>query len=117
MAGKTKEESNIDKLRTLAKQVGCDTNPLFATALDQYIVQLRVINLIRAELDNADLAVSKEYVRGRENLYAHPLVKELPKHSDSATKTAAFLWNMIRDSMPKQGVDQFDDFLGERDQM
>ena len=117
MAGKTREESNIDKLRELASQTGCDSNPLFATALDQYVVQLRVIDLIRHELDNADLAVSKEYVKGRENLYAHPLVKELPKHSDSATKTAAFLWNMIRDSMPRQGSDQFDDCLGERDQM
>lgn len=112
---RTKEELNIDKLRRLAKQVGCDDNPLFITELDKYSLQLKVINLIREELSNSELAVSKEYVKGRENLYAHPLIKELPKHSDSATKSATFLWNLIRDYHPTEKADPLDGFLNKFD--
>lgn len=113
---KSTELANIEKLKELAEKVGCADNPLFVTALDQYIVQLQVINLMREELSKGDLAVSKEYVKGRENLYAHPLIKELPKHADSATKSATFLWNMIRDfGALKNNGDSFDDFLNEID--
>lgn len=114
MTRKSKEELNIDRLKKLAKKVGCDDNPLFITELDKYSLQLQVINLMRDELAKTDLAVSKEYVKGRENLYAHPLIKELPKHSDSATKSATFLWNMIRDYRPAEKIDDsFESYLKE----
>lgn len=112
---KTREESNIQKLKRLAKLVGCDDNPLFQTELDKYSFQLQVINRMRDELADSEMAVSKEYVKGRENLYVHPLFKELPKHSDSATKTATFLWQMIRDYRPsaEKNKDNLDEFLKE----
>ena len=40
--------------------------------------------------------MTKEYVKGRENVYSHPLVKELPKHSDSANRTAATILDIIK---------------------
>ena len=41
------------------------------------------------------MTVSKEYVKNRLNVYANPLVKELPKHSDSANKTLAMMLDII----------------------
>jgi hypothetical protein len=92
---KSQEKSNIDRLRSMAEDHGVGENALFLTTLDRYIVQQRIIDMIREELDKSDTTVSKEYVKGRENVYAHPLVKELPKHSDSANKTADLLLKII----------------------
>ena len=34
-------------------------------------------------------------MKGRENVMANPLVKELPKHMDSANKTLGMMLNII----------------------
>lgn len=112
------KKTNIEKLKNLAKQYGCEDNPLFLTTLDQYVVQQRVIESIRDALDASEVAVSKEYVKGRENLYAHPLIKELPKHSDSANRTADMLLKIIQTvGNIKDKSDSFDGFLADRDEM
>lgn len=106
--------TNINKLKRLAKQYGCEDNPLFLTTLDQYIVQQRVIESIKQTLDESEVAVSKEYVKGRENIYAHPLIKELPKHSDSANKTADMLLKIIQTvGNVKNPSSSFDTFISE----
>lgn len=108
---------NIARLKRMAKEYGCEDNALFSTALEQYIVQQRVIDVIRTELDEEGLSVSKEYVKGRENVYAHPLVKELPKHSDSANRTADLLLRIINTCGTKKEDegDGFEGFVNERD--
>jgi len=110
------KNSSISKLKNLAKQYGIEDNALFLTTLDRYIAQQRIIDMIKEELDNVDVAVSKEYVKGRENIYAHPLVKELPKHSDAANKTASLLLEIINKlgEKPKSADDEFEAFLNEQ---
>ena len=76
------------KLLKMAKSYGVEKNELFVQAAEQYDTQMRVIQSIKDALDAAEnLTTSKEYVKGRENVYANPLVKELPKHADSANRT------------------------------
>ena len=93
MARKNKTYTDLMKL---AKTYGVDKNALFIQAAEQYSVQQMVIQQIRDALQNDDdLLTSKEYVKGRENVYTHPLVKELPKHADSANKTLGTMLEII----------------------
>lgn len=93
MARKAKTYSDLMKL---AKSYGVEKNALFIQAAEQYSVQAMVIKQIKAALEEEDdLLTSKEYVKGRENVYTHPLVRELPKHADSANKTLATMLEII----------------------
>lgn len=93
MARKAKTYSDLIKL---AKSYGVEKNALFVQAAEQYTVQQMVIKQIAAALEEGDeLLTSKEYVKGRENICAHPLIRELPKHVDSANKTLATMLEII----------------------
>lgn len=86
------------KLLRMAKSYGVDKNALFVEAADQYDTQMRVIRSIKAALDaEENLTTSKEYVKGRENIYANPLVKELPKHADAANRTLQTMLTIIKE--------------------
>lgn len=98
----------------MAKQYGVDENALFVSAAKQYALQQRVLDNIKKALDEEDsLMTRKEYVKGRENVYANPLVRELPKHSDAANKTLAVMLDIIKNlghpSVPRSKLDSIDD--------
>lgn len=101
-----KEKNIYRELFKLAKEYKVEKNALFLTAIRQYEVQQKVIRNINEILSEADeMITTKEYVKGRENVYSHPLVKELPKHADSANKTVATILNIIQQFGDKDIVD------------
>ena len=84
-------------LLKMAKDYGVDKNPLFKAQLRQYETQQKVIAKMREALDEeSDLLIEKEYVKNRENVYAHPLIRELPKHTDAANRTASTILDIIK---------------------
>lgn len=93
---KYSSRSVYNNLMDMAAAYGVDKNPLFMTAAHQYQVQQTIIDKIRRELSaEKTLCVEKEYVKNRENTYVHPLIKELPKHSESANRTAQTMLAII----------------------
>ena len=84
-----------NELLKMAKSYGVDKNALFLTAAKQYDLQQRVIEMLKAGIEESDLVTSKTYISGQANDYAAPLVKELPKHSDAANRTAAVILDII----------------------
>lgn len=84
-------------LVAMAEAYGVAENALFLTALNQYCTQQKVIEQINNILLQEDsLLTKKEYVKNRENVYAHPLIRELPKHSDAANRTASVILDIIK---------------------
>ena len=82
-------------LLKMAKSYGVDRNALFLTAAKQYDLQQRVIAMLNAGIEDGELTTSKTYIAGQSNDYAAPLVKELPKHSDAANRTAQVILDII----------------------
>lgn len=81
----------------MAKSYGVENNAMFLTALNQYCTQQKVIETInKVLLEEDSLITTKEYVKNRENVYAHPLIRELPKHSDAANRTASVILDIIK---------------------
>ena len=91
-----KEKATLyDDLIRMAEEWNVSENTLFLAAANQYAVQQQVIELIKNEIDGASLTTEKTYLKGTTNAYASPLVKELPKHSDSANKTLQTMLDII----------------------
>ena len=82
-------------LLKMAKSYGVDKNALFLTAAKQYDLQQRVIEMLKAGIEEGELTTQKTYLKGEANDYAAPLVKELPKHSDAANRTAGIILDII----------------------
>ena len=90
-----KMPTTYEELLRMAKQYGVDHNALFLAAAKQYDLQQRVIEMLKAGIEDGELTTSKTYIAGQSNDYAAPLVKELPKHSDAANRTAGIILDII----------------------
>ena len=90
-----KKAATYDELLKMAKSYGVDQNALFLAAAKQYDLQQRVIEMLKAGIEDGEMTTSKTYISGQANDYAAPLVKELPKHSDAANRTAGIILDII----------------------
>lgn len=103
-----KVRTTYDELMKLAQQYGVENNALFLAAAKQYDLQQRVISLMKQGIEEGDLTTQKTYISGQANDYAAPLVKELPKHSDAANRTAQTMLDIItklgREKQPKSAL-------------
>lgn len=92
--GKTR--ATYDELMKLAQDYGVQDNALFIAAAEQYDLQIKVIMKIKAQIEGSDDLTCEKVYRGKEkNEYAAPLLRELPRHTDSANKTLAVMLEII----------------------
>lgn len=103
-----KKDISFKDIMKMAESYGVSDNALFVSAARQYEIQTKVIRKIEEVLDDSDPVVTKSYVKEVENLYSNPMIKELPKHSDSANKTLGMMLDIItklgKKSEPKSGL-------------
>lgn len=90
------KRTDLNRLMKMAKEYGVDTNALFLSSLDIYMTQKQAIDMIREVFEVDDVTTTKEYVKGRENVYLHPAIKELPRHTDAINKTTSQLLDIIK---------------------
>ena len=62
----------------------------------RYQVQLSILNELEKKIKTDGSLVTKEYVKGRENIYTHPAIGEYNKTSTSANQTVATLIKIIK---------------------
>ena len=95
MAKKSLNEQAQEIIK-IAEESGVQSNFLFITTFKRYQVQLTILNELEKTLKEEGMLVSKEYVKGRKNLYSNPAVAEYNKTTDSANKTVATLMKIIK---------------------
>ena len=95
MAKRKSKYFDIKEVIQMAADYGVADNPLFVQTLKNYETVQRAIEMTNEILTSEDMTISKEYVKGRENLYMHPAIKELPKQIDAANKTVDKLLDII----------------------
>lgn len=112
MAKVEQTSTNIDRLIEMSKQYGVHDNALFMSTLETYMIQKKAIDKIRQTMDEDDITTTKEYVKGRENVYLHPAIKELPRHAEALNKTTSQLLDIIKTLGQKpSNVDELMDFI------
>ena len=80
---------------SLAREREVENDALFLQCLKNFEVVELAIGKIYEVINSDEVLISKEYVKGRENVYLHPAVKELSKLLDSANKTIDKLYLTI----------------------
>ena len=94
-ASKTKINKAAAELIRMAEEGGVEQNFFFVTTFNRYKVQLNTLMRLQKEIDKGELLISKEYVKGRQNLVANPAITEYNKTSTAANQTVATLIKII----------------------
>ena len=80
----------------IAQRHGVEQNFLFITTFKRYQVQINILNELEQKIKEDGSLVTKEYVKGRGNLYTHPAISEYNKTATSANQTVATLIKIIK---------------------
>ena len=94
MAKKTLNEQANEIIR-IAEEAGVQTNFFFLTTFKRYQVQLNILADLEKTIKSEGTLVTKEYVKGRQNLYTSPAVTEFNRTTDGANKTVSTLIRII----------------------
>ena len=80
----------------IAQEHGVEQNFFFITTFKRYQVQINILNELEKKINEEGALVTKEYVKGRANVYTHPAIGEYNKTSTSANQTVATLIKIIK---------------------
>lgn len=89
-----KQQAN--EILKLAEESGLQSNYFFVTTFKRYQVQLEILDELEQAIKDEGMLVSKEYVKGRKNLYTNPAVSDFNRTTDSANKTVATLLRILK---------------------
>lgn len=98
----------------IAEQHGVEQNFFFLTTFKRYQVQLQILNDLEKTIKQDGILVTKEYVKGRKNVYSHPAISDYNRTTDSANKTVVTLMKIITTLRDRQddGPDPLLEILG-----
>jgi len=101
-----KEQAN--EIIRIAEESGVQSNFFFATTFKRYQTQLNILSELEKAMAEEGMLVSKEYVKGRKNLYSNPAVAEYNRTTDSANKTVATLIRIIKNFNVEESTEEED---------
>lgn len=84
-----------EEIMRLAEESGVQSNFFFVTTFQRYLVQINILAELEKEIQEDGTTVSKEYVKGRKNLYTSPSVTAYNRTTDSANKTVTTLLKIV----------------------
>ena len=80
----------------IAEDSGVQSNFFFVTTFKRYQVQLNILTELEKAIKDEGTLVSKEYVKGRKNIYSNPAIQDYNRTTDSANKTVTTLMRILR---------------------
>ena len=103
-------EAQAKEIIKLAEESGVQSNFFFVTTFERYLVQINILSELEKEVNNEGTTVSKEYVKGRKNLYTNPAINAYNRTTDSANKTVSTLLKIVQ-SFKEEGKETESDPL------
>ena len=107
-------QEQAEELMKRAEEKGVSTNFFFVTTFKRYQVQMKIMQELEAQINEVGATVSKQYVKGRENIYTNPAISEYNKTATAANGTVATLLKILTtlaDEEDKQPADLMSEFL------
>ena len=95
----------------MAEDAGVQENYFFVTTFKRYQVQIGILSQLEESMSKDGMLVSKEYVKGRKNLYSNPAVDAYNRTADSANKTVQTLMKIVKEFSGDKGKDKAKDPL------
>lgn len=88
--------AQLDKIIDAASKAGADTNVLYLTTLDRYKTQINIMEKLKVSIAQDGPTVTKEYVKGRQNIVINPAITEYNKTASAANNTAQTLIKIVQ---------------------
>lgn len=89
-------QEQAERLLEKAEEKGVQTNFFFRTTFKRYQVQMKILTDLEKAIQEHGATVTKEYVKGRQNLVANPAITEYNKTATAANGTVATLINIVK---------------------
>ena len=96
MAAGKKLNEQAKEILKIAEERGVQSNFFFVTTFNRYLTQIKIIDELKNSIEKDGTLVTKEYVKGRQNIYTHPAVSDYNRTTDSANKTVGTLLNILK---------------------
>lgn len=93
-----KLKKQAEEILRIAEEYGVNSNFLFINTFKTYLVQLQILQDLEEAINEDGAITTKEYVKGRENIYTHPAIREYNNTVNSANRTVTTLMKIIRGS-------------------
>ena len=104
-------KAQANEILKLAEESGLQSNYFFATTFQRYQVQLQILEELEKSINEAGMLVTKEYVKGRSNLYTNPAISDFNRTTDSANKTVATLLRILKSFDADAGKEETDPLM------
>lgn len=104
-------KAQAKEILKIAEESGVQTNYFFLTTFDRYQTQIAILDDLKKKIKESETLVTKEYVKGRENVYTNPAITEYNKTTDSANKTVACLIKIIKGFKGEGGESEIDPLI------
>lgn len=108
MAKLTLNEQAQEIIR-IAEESGVQSNFFFITTFKRYQVQLNMLTELEKKMKDDGMLVTKEYVKGRKNLYSNPALREYNTTTDSANRTVSTLMKIIKNYNVDDGEEEVEE--------
>lgn len=89
-------QEQAERLLEKAEEKGVQTNFFFRTTFKRYQVQMKILTDLEKAIAEHGATVTKEYVKGRQNLVANPAITEYNKTATAANGTVSTLINIVK---------------------
>ena len=98
-------QEQANEILIKAQERGVSSNFFFVTTFKRYQVQMKILADLEQAINDYGATVTKEYVKGRQNLVANPAITEYNKTATAANGTVGTLINIVRtlSDEPKDG--------------
>lgn len=95
MTKKLTLQEQAEEILRIAEKHGVEQNFFFITTFKRYQVQINILTELEKKIKEDGTLVTKEYVKGRENVYTHPAIGEYNKTATAANQTVTTLMKII----------------------
>lgn len=89
-------QEQVGEILAKAEERGVQSNFFFVTTFKRYQVQMKILGDLEKAIEEHGATVTKEYVKGRQNLVANPAITEYNKTATAANGTVSTLLNIIK---------------------
>lgn len=111
MSNNTDLKQQAEQIKNMAEEQGLEDNFFFITTFERYLVQIDILEELKAEIEEEGTTVSKEYVKGRKNLYTNPAINAYNRTTDSANKTVTTLLKILNGGSVGKKKEEVDPLL------
>lgn len=98
-------QEQVNEILARAEEKGVQSNFFFVTTFKRYQVQMKILQELEKAISEIGTTVTKEYVKGRQNICTNPAITEYNKTATAANGTVSTLMSIIK-SLPEEKHDE-----------